>query len=379
MKNKIYKKVGLLSISALVALSFSAQVKAEQECKEVEKTNYYLFSGIHDESELSEISDTAIVTYNGTFFPSLPKDATISNKTRVCLSTDEDTNNCSNDGFDLEKFYQTYKKVLTAHAANKTATEINFVASYALVSKDGKIQNKTQEDFAYYLSDESNSNITYYLHNYWFKSDEKNQVRSEPSNDIVRYQGIEDKNLIGAAVIPQKTSISAPDAAGTEAIVFYITRTIVKDDLKGKTAYALVEKNDTKKYLTPAIYKLTYTVNECSDKPEPTPEKKFEATIKYVDKDTGKEFTDKRWTLTDLEDGAKNTQKSPKIDGCTPDEEEVAWRIAGKNFEHTVYYVCEVDNTPKTGNVLIFVAWVVGLSALGYSVYWFKKNKQEEV
>ena len=104
MKNKIHKKVGLLSISALVALSFSAQVKAEQECKEVEKTNYYLFSGIHDESELSEISDTAIVTYNGTFFPSLPKDATISNKTRVCLSTDEDTNNCSNDGFDLEKF-----------------------------------------------------------------------------------------------------------------------------------------------------------------------------------------------------------------------------------------------------------------------------------
>lgn len=34
-----------------------------------------------------------------------------------------------------------------------------------------------------------------------------------------------------------------------------------------------------------------------------------------------------------------------------------------------------IDN-PKTGGILMFIAWVVGLSALGYSVYYFKKNKK---
>ena len=42
MNKKIYKRVGLLSISALAALSLSVPVKAEQSCKRY--SNYYFFS-----------------------------------------------------------------------------------------------------------------------------------------------------------------------------------------------------------------------------------------------------------------------------------------------------------------------------------------------
>ena len=52
------------------------------------------------------------------------------------------------------------------------------------------------------------------------------------------------------------------------------------------------------------------------------------------------------------------------------------------SYHYIVYYTCKAESpavNPKTGNALIFVAWVVGLGSLGYSIYWFKKNKKEEV
>lgn len=36
----------------------------------------------------------------------------------------------------------------------------------------------------------------------------------------------------------------------------------------------------------------------------------------------------------------------------------------------------EIKENVKTGDILIFVAWVVGIAALGYSVYYFKKNRK---
>ena len=76
---------------------------------------------------------------------------------------------------------------------------------------------------------------------------------------------------------------------------------------------------------------------------------------------------------------------SPKVDGCTlvdKNDSTVDYTINNTDYQKTVYYTCKAENpavNPKTGNALIFVAWVVGLSSLGYSIYWFKKNKKEEV
>lgn len=39
----------------------------------------------------------------------------------------------------------------------------------------------------------------------------------------------------------------------------------------------------------------------------------------------------------------------------------------------------EIKENVKTGDNLIFVAWVVGIAALGYSVYYFRKNRENNV
>lgn len=36
----------------------------------------------------------------------------------------------------------------------------------------------------------------------------------------------------------------------------------------------------------------------------------------------------------------------------------------------------EITENSKTGDTLIFVAWVVGIGALTYSVYYFKSKKE---
>lgn len=41
--------------------------------------------------------------------------------------------------------------------------------------------------------------------------------------------------------------------------------------------------------------------------------------------------------------------------------------------------IIDIINNPKTGSVLIFLAWVIGIAALGYSVYYFRKNKENNI
>lgn len=370
MKNKIYKKIGLLSISALAALSLSTQVKAEQECKDVEYSNYYFFSGIYTEPQLDDFISNKKNSYNGTFFPSLPSNAKIKNQGRICLSNDENASAtvCTKNDLNLNNFYAQYKSILKANQ------EKSFSVTYTGV---GGTQ-KTETTKVLYLTE---GKTTYYLHGKWYTTDEDQNVTSDTSTNIVRYQEIDTADLVNGAIIPSATTITLKDA-GKEALMFNVGRTFNAGDKTGKTGFDLTDYYaDGKTFLTPALYKITYTIEECGDTPEPTPEKKFEATIKYVDKDTGKDVHDP-YNEKDLNNGYKKTVDSPDVEGCklvNKDEAQVSYVINNDNFEKIVEYSCEVAEPGKTGNVLIFVAWVVGLSALGYSVYWFKKNKTEEV
>ena len=368
MKNKIYKKIGLLSISALAALSLSTQVKAEQECKDVEYSNYYFFSGIYTEPQLDKLIENKSYSYNGTFFPSLPSNAKDTVEKKICLTTEENDSICLKDDLNLNNFYAQYKNILKANQ------EKSFSVTYTGV---GGAQ-KTETTKVLYLTE---GNVTYYLHDKWYTTDKDQNVTSDTSNKIVRYQEIDTAELVKGAVIPSETTFTPKDA-GKEALMFNIARKFNAGDKTGKTGFDLTDYYaDGKTYLTPALYKITYKVNECSDKPDPTPEKKFEATIKYIDKDTRKDVHDP-YNEKDLNNGYKKTVDSPDVEGCklvNKDEAQVSYVINNDDFEKIVEYSCEVADPGKTGNVLIFVAWVVGLSALGYSVYWFKKNKQEEV
>ena len=37
----------------------------------------------------------------------------------------------------------------------------------------------------------------------------------------------------------------------------------------------------------------------------------------------------------------------------------------------------EIDKNSKTGDALIQFVWIIGICALGYSIYYFKNKKQE--
>lgn len=368
---KLYKKIGLLSISLLVSLSLSTKVQAEEEkvCKDVEYTNYYFLSGIYTEDNLNTIISDGKKQYHGTFFPALPDNKKNSVEKKVCLSEDEEDTLCIKEEFDLDDFYTKYKAIL------KSGEEKNFKIKYK--DKNGKEQESTSKTIKL-----TEGTATYFLHDKWYVTDENKNIVSDTSSKIQRYNTIDNAELIKGALIPKTTSIE-PLTAGTDAIMLNVGREIVSENKTGKPGIDMPDYYEAgKTYLSPALYKITYEVEECTSKePEKPEEKKYTATIKYLYKDTDKEAS-KPYSEKNLDDGYTKEVDSPKVENCTPDKEKVTVKVEGKNFEEVVYYTCkaeDVKETPKTGNILIFIAWTVGLGALGYSVYWFKKNKQEEV
>ena len=145
MKNKIYKKVGLLSISALAALSLAVPVKAEQSCTEY--ANYYFFSEIYKESEINTIINEGKERYHATYFPALPKGATEIKQSKVCLSNTESDLTCIKNDFDLDKFYTKYKEILDkSNNPKKTKFTIK-----ELDNKEGSSTYITQGNTSYYL------------------------------------------------------------------------------------------------------------------------------------------------------------------------------------------------------------------------------------
>lgn len=72
----------------------------------------------------------------------------------------------------------------------------------------------------------------------------------------------------------------------------------------------------------------------------------------------------------DTDDGS-NVQEDGETEEFETVEEEIDIDQAETNEEY-------VEN-PKTGSVLIFFVWIIGLSALGYSLYYFKNKEKFEV
>lgn len=64
--------------------------------------------------------------------------------------------------------------------------------------------------------------------------------------------------------------------------------------------------------------------------------------------------------------GNTNISDDESTTGGKPSQEDV-----DKNKDN------DVDKSPDTGSILIFIAWTIGLGALGYSIYWFQKRREE--
>lgn len=363
MKNELLKRIGLLSISTLAVISFVTQAKAAEEnkvCQEVKYTNYYFFSEIYTETKLNEIINSGTERYHGTFFPALPENIIKESieESKVCLTSDDNDMSCIKNEFDLDKFYTKYKAILTS---TNNPTTVKFTI------KDDNLTNK--EGSSTYITE---GKISYYLHGTWYATDETGKITGD-STKVVRYDSIENSELKTGAIIPDTTTIKPTIKEGEETIKFLITRKITAANKEGKTGFVLSSYSETDKtYLTPALYKITYKVEECTNK--------YNATINYLDKETKKEVHDP-YKDSKLDDGYTKPVDSPEITGCTPDKETVEIKINGKDFEETVYYSCKTEtikDNPKTGSALIFTAWTVGIGALGYSAYYFSKMRKEK-
>jgi len=133
--------------------------------------------------------------------------------------------------------------------------------------------------------------------------------------------------------------------------------------------------------LAPAVYYVEYQI--CEDA--------YNADIEYFVKESDGTLTpakeyDKEivnYSKSELDDGYTEPVNTPKLSGCTADKAKVEVKIEGKDFYDKVIYTCkanqEIDNNNKTGDALIYLAWIIGLGAIGYSVYYFKKLKKEEI
>lgn len=366
---KLYKKIGLLSISLLIALSLSTKVQADEdkECKDAEYTNYYFFHYIAERTEFTNlfagetVADTTTKAH-GTYYPNLPDNATITYNGKICLTNGDiiEEKECGNEVWAVKDFYTKIKEVAKNGKKSTFKSEKNEKEGYG------------------YLNDKTSN---YLVHSSWYKIDENGNI-----GDLVQtgqdYSSIETDKLIKGTILTDPTF----EIGGGDDATYYrfrINRTYTKDMFEDTSVYFDYvwkgSSSSVQTILSPALYKISYIVEECTSKePEKT---KYTATIKYLYKDTKKEASEP-YSEKELDDGYTKEVTSPKVENCTPDKEKVTVKIEGKNFEEIVYYTCkeeEVEETPDTGNILIFIAWTVGLGALGYSIYWFKKNKQEEV
>ena len=362
MNKKIYKKVGLLSISALAALSLAVPVKAEQSCKRY--ANYYFFSETNTQDyyneKFSQSESDSFEFVTSIKSPKLPEGFSNLKEGKVCLTNgnyDESTSNVEcikNEKWDLKTFYEKTKQIHKGKTENYTV--------------DGKTFKYTHYD------EEVNGEIRRYLtHDTWYLKEGTKFTERTDGND---YFEITVDTLIKGSIFPQTTTIGR-DFGNKEYDTYTVTRTHTKSELTGVTPflYKWAGTNEPANTLiAPSLYKVAYDV--CEDK--------FKAEIDYINKDTNKEVHEP-YKKDDLSNGDKDSVDSPKVDGCTlvdKNDSTVDYTIDNTDYQKTVYYTCKAESpavNPKTGNALIFVAWVVGLSSLGYSIYWFKKNKKEEV
>jgi len=344
MKNKIYKKVGLLSISALAALSLAVPVEAADKTKQscTEYTNYYFFNEINHKSFFND--KTTAKTRTGIKYKALPKNAVNKNGNKVCLENDNE--DCIDDSWTLDKFYGQKKANLNENGCEEGCDVGN--------------------------------NTTYYGGGQWYTIDDKGNTSGLNSGQNHTTVDVE---ALKEGTVQPKTEIKRSEVDNKEEDEFQITRTytIVGKKVNGnEKTFSYTWSGDTTPsdtVLAPALYKVTYEI--CTDV-------KYKAEIEYINKDTEKKVHDP-YKKDDLSNGDKDSVDSPKIDGCTlvnNDDSTVDYEIDNDDYHYIVYYTCKVESpavNPKTGNALIFVAWVVGLGSLGYSIYWFKKNKKEEV
>lgn len=401
---KEIKRIGILGI-VFLSMLLPTIVKAEKVC--ITHKNYYFFSEIYGASIGTD--DNGQNTYNGflntinslsstdkhstnrsTYFPTVPENATAPEgnsqiiKSRICLKkTYEDGSfiidgkeaECANGNtMTLEEYYRLRSNVISKGIKKSLDTE------------------KGESSYTIYEEKKEDAIYDYLWHGRWFRLDGDNDDIDE-GGASVDFNSVAINNLTSGSFLPENTDIGF-DLFKTGRVT--IKRDIFKKDIFNDdnllvTPFKVAWKaNGTEKnsLLAPALYYIEYDI--CGDKYNATINYYYYDTTDRVKNDDGKEVP--AHTEKELDPGYTKSVNSPKISGCKivdengdPYDEDKVVEVSidktnPKNFTKNVYYICpgekEGEELP-TGDALIYIAWIIGLGAIGYSVYYFVNLKKE--
>lgn len=371
MKNKLLK-TGFLSLLLMFGLTNTVHAEKANVCTTY--NNYYLFNEINTKTHIEgKISDNnnSWTTRNATYFPSIPENAEAPKNNeaiisrRVCLKKGDlvDGNNsiCKDNTWTLEKFYEKELFIVNNPTTVNDLKINEGITSYSYRSEEGTDADGKKEI------------TTYYKHGRWFVAEENDNLIEEGGGSVKYIDTYKNdlSVLVNGSILPE-TTLTMTDAT-VSPIKGVVARKFTS--LDGLTAFK-VDWNGSEKesVLSPALYQIKYTLCEEKDV--------YKAQIDYVYTD-GSEAAPSH-NEDELEAGYTNKVTSPTIKNCTPDKKDVTISIDKdnpKDFHEKVIYTCKTDNeadNPTTGSALIFVAWVVGIGALGYSVYYFSKLKKSQ-
>lgn len=394
MKNKLLKKLGILSLTLVVSLVATSHAWAKEVCTTYD--NYYFFNEIEWSEDMDKIfkgeieaeyyKDGILNRYYATYFPTISKEAKAPKgneniiSRRVCLSKNDKADGtvgvCGNGNtWTLKDFYNKENWVASSTPEAPTEKTLD-IGNGKTTSYHYKSEETKDEDGEKVIT-------TYYKHGTWFRTNSEGVIgdaHGEGVNYIKEYGNNIDV-LIKGSYLPTTTSITFDPTKNSLAKVM---REIKTADREGITPFeATWPSGKHKSELMPALYQVKYRLCE-------TVEDKYNATIKYfvknsdgtvteITKENKLKFDDGKtspWTKDNLDDGYSEKVESPKLEGCKADKAAIDVKIEGADFEDEVYYTCEVKENQKTGSLLIFTAWAIGIGALGYSAYYFSKMKK---
>ena len=348
---KFKKIVGLLFL--VVCCFPTLFVSADELCTTYR--NYYFFNEINSFDVVkNKVTENSGVWQRNhvTYFPNVHKVTEEQNMKsgKVCLA---DETGC-NETWTLEEFYNKYKEIMSKGEKGNVT-----------------ISNKEEEYIVYTVTDDDGKEVSYFLHSAWFETDENGNVITDSRSENVDYSSVDTADLVKGSFIPVKSLPNLDFTGGTNGegyVEATIGRRIETADYESVTPFSL-EWNSTsgsiQSVLTPALY---YSEYELCGK-----EVKYDATINYYKEGTTEKVAD-TWSKSNLEDGYTETVSSPTVENCTPGEESVNVLIDGDNFDHIVYYTCNVEKNPGTGSAFIFFVAFICLATLGVGAWYYKKS-----
>jgi len=422
MKKNLLKKVSIFSL-ALIASCLPTISNAETVC--TTHKNYYLYLLIDQVPGFANVvyqsnSNHEKEYYNSAYFPTLPENAiaAVNNNSgaisgRICLSKDGVADGTSLQcvkgmTWTLEEYYRIKTEVRSYHSTKEEVFINDERSTMNVYEKETDMEdgNKVIEH--------------YYGGAKWYKCSDaacQNAVKGGSGADT---SSLTIEQLVKGSYLPSLTQINFSPAVSSRAIITrkinvknfldYLTyddegepvidddgNLIINENSQKVVPFQIAWKTGQtprKSLLAPAVYYVEYQT--CGEE--------YKATINYYYYKNGTttekvEFDsdeDNPYKKTDLDESADYSVNSPTKKGCTIvdtngkkyDADKVVNVLITRNgkasdFEKNVYYYCpaeeEVIQNNKTGDALIYFAWIMGLVAIGYSVYYFRKLKKEEI